>query len=69
MMKIRENIEIDSFRISYRKKLRNSIFVSTVYVIYSYLEKGCRKKVHATIPEGSVDGFEFTIRVRVRTEI
>ena len=29
--------------------------------IYSYFEKGCRKKVHATIPKGIVGDFEITV--------
>ena len=29
--------------------------------VYSYFEKGCRKKVHATIPKGIVGDFEFTV--------
>ena len=28
---------------------------------HSYFEKGCRKKVNATIPKGIVGGFEFTV--------
>ena len=31
------------------------------YLGYSYFEKGCRKKVRATIPKGIVGGFEFTV--------
>ena len=27
-------------------------------LLYSYFEKGCRKKVHATIPKSFVGGFE-----------
>ena len=29
-------------------------------VVYSYFEKGCRKKVPATIQKGVVGGFQFT---------
>ena len=44
VMKICQNIEIYSFRISYRIKLWEFFFVSTVYAMYSYLEKSCRRK-------------------------
>ena len=30
-------------------------------LVYSYFEKGCRKKGHATIPKGIVGSFEFTV--------
>ena len=30
-------------------------------LIYSYFKKGCRKKVHATIPKGIVGDLEFTV--------
>ena len=29
--------------------------------IYSFFEKGCRKKVHATSPKGIVGAFRFNI--------
>ena len=29
--------------------------------MYSYFEKGCRKKENATIPKGIVGGFDFTV--------
>ena len=32
--------------------------------VYSHFEKGCGKKVHATIPKGIVGGFEFTLLQR-----
>ena len=31
------------------------------YGVYSCFEKGCRKKVHATIPKGIVGSFKFGI--------
>ena len=37
--------------------------------IYSYFEKGCRKKVHATIPKGIVGGFQFTVLQRNLKEL
>ena len=37
-----------------------------VQVRYSYFEKDCRKKVHATILKGILGGFEFTSTVLQR---
>ena len=37
------------------------IWVRDYSEIYSYFEKGCRKKPHATIPKGIVGGFQFTV--------
>ena len=30
-------------------------------LVYSYFEKGCRQKVHATISKGIVGPFNFTV--------
>ena len=34
------------------------LIVRDLLLLYSYFEKGCRKKVHATIPKRFVGGFE-----------
>ena len=34
------------------------LIVRDLLLLYSYFEKGCRKKVHATIPKSFVGGFE-----------
>ena len=39
-------------------------FLPYNHPVYSHFEKGCGKKVHATIPKGIVGGFEFTLLQR-----
>ena len=42
-----------------QRQMKAWLFVSVF--VFNYFEKGCRKKVHATIPKGIVGGFEFTV--------
>ena len=45
--------------------LKTLTFTDQLYSVYSYFEKGCMSEnVHATIPKGIVDGFEFTVLQR-----
>ena len=36
--------------------------------MYSYLEKGCRKNVHATIPKGNMGYYQYTVPDTVAVE-
>ena len=36
--------------------------------VYSYFEKGCRKKVHATIPKGNMGYDQYTVPDTVAVE-
>ena len=38
------------------------------YIVYSYFEKGCRKKVHATIPKGNMGYDQDTVSDTVAVE-
>ena len=47
-------------------KLKERTFVTSC--VYSYFEKGCRKKVHATIPKGNMGYDQYTASQTVAVE-
>ena len=45
----------------YLRGVFNKAIIAFALVGYSYFEKGCRKKVHATILKGIVGDFKCTV--------
>ena len=49
-------------------RLLGEIPAGAIIFIYSYFEKGCRKKVHATIPKGNMGYDQYTVPDTVAVE-
>ena len=61
--KLQENKDTSYHTLTTEKKKLYSCFFWLCYevIVYSYFEKGCRKKVHATILKGIVGDFKCTV--------